>query len=217
MVPLQVQGHINPMVSLAHALITHHGVDAVSIFANRQQYLRLATGFGHGGGEGGGENDIHIESSTSTTYSLLDGRLRFVWVDDGRWVDKAVPHDFDFKASNIMQGVQDSFVRMEESVREAIPKLSPPATALISSACSDWSHRMALDLRLPSVLFWTQMASVFSIFRHTRTALVSRGFFPYDRPPKPHGKQHTILHPNTHSIHVSLSFTHVSLSFTHVS
>ena len=205
MVPFQAQGHINPMVSLAHALVTHHGVDAVSIFANRQQYLRLATGFGHGEGEGegGGENDIHIESNTSTTYSLLGGRLRFVWVDDGRWVDKAVPHDFDFRDSNAMQGVHEAFVRMEESVREAIPKLSPPATALISSACSDWSHRMALDLRLPSVLFWTQMASVFSIFRHTRTALVDRGFFPYDRPPKPHGKQLPFSIP-THTPFMSL-------------
>lgn len=163
MVPYPLQGHINPMVQFAKALITHHNF-IVTFVNNEHNHKRIQ------------------ETRSKSTHKGADDInycLRFVWVDNG------LPPDFDYsdlsahhRRREFHAGTLNMEGPLKELVKSLIDRKSPPVTCIVFGSFCSWAHSVAVELNIPNVFFWSQSASVFSIYYHAPT-LASHGFFPY--------------------------------------
>ncbi|KAI5077595.1 hypothetical protein GOP47_0007419 [Adiantum capillus-veneris] len=174
MVPYPLQGHLNPMMQFAKTLIAKHSVK-VFFINSKHHHDRIQKARSPPSAD-----DTMIASNrrhAQSTYEL-QGRLEFLWVDNG------LPDDFDY--TDISAKAQDfhaATLNMKGPLKQILERLkqkSPPISCVIFGSFCPWVHSISAELGIPSIFFWTQSASVLSIYYHA-PLLDANGFFPYKK------------------------------------
>ncbi|KAI5077592.1 hypothetical protein GOP47_0007416 [Adiantum capillus-veneris] len=162
MVPYPVQSHINPMMQFAKSLIAKPSVK-VSFINIKHHHDRIQKAL---------SGTLSSAKSTST-----NGKLQFLCVDNG------LPEDFDYTdlCSNFRQFHVALNLSMGDPLKELLQNLQqrrPPISCVVFGSFCPQAHTVSAELGLPSFFFWTQSASVLSMYYHA-PLLEAKGFFPY--------------------------------------
>ncbi|KAI5077594.1 hypothetical protein GOP47_0007418 [Adiantum capillus-veneris] len=176
MVPYPLQGHINPMMQFAKALIAKHSIK-VSFINIKHHHDRIQKMLSHSSTE-------KASRGHAQTGDNLQEKLHLLWVDDG------LPHDFDLTDIPArFHEFHNAVINMKGPLKELLERLnqkSPPVSCVVFGSFCFWVHTISAELGIPSVFFWTQSTATLNIFYHT-PLLAANGFFPYKKHAVPDG------------------------------
>ncbi|KAG1354957.1 UDP-glycosyltransferase 86A1 [Cocos nucifera] len=162
LIPVPLQGHINPATRLAIKLATMGFtityVNTEAVHHQSSQARRSASSIDH-----------HIFADACT--SGLD--IRYELISDG------LPMSFD-RAANPIQFLHSLLyvfsAHVEELMRKVMREARPPITCLIADTFFVWPSTIAKKFGIPYVSFWTEPAVVFTLYHHM-DILIKNGHF----------------------------------------
>ncbi|KAG1354962.1 UDP-glycosyltransferase 86A1 [Cocos nucifera] len=162
LIPLPLQGHINPATHLAIKLATMGFtityVNTEAVHHQSSQARRSASSIDH-----------HIFADACA--SGLD--IRYELISDG------LPMSFD-RTANPIQFLHSLLYVFSAHVEEFMRKLTqaarPPITCLIADTFFVWPSTIAKRFGIPYVSFWTEPAVVFTLYKHM-DLLIKNGHF----------------------------------------
>lgn len=160
-IPLPAQGHIKPMTRLAKFL--HYKGFHITFVHTEYNYRRLLKAAGG-----------HIDESAHHLGSLPS--FRFETIPDGlppsdANVTQDVPSLCDSTSKNCLGPFRELVARINES-----PDV-PPITCIVSDGAMSFTLKVARELGIPDVLFWTNGAAGVMAYLHY-AQLVEKGHTP---------------------------------------
>ncbi|KAI5078117.1 hypothetical protein GOP47_0007941, partial [Adiantum capillus-veneris] len=163
MVPYPLQGHINPMMQFAKSLIAKHSV-RVSFINIKHHHDRI--------------QKARSGALSSAKATSTNGKLQFLCVDN-----IGLPEDFNYTdlGSNLRQFHVALNLSIGDPLKELLQNLQqsrPPISCVVFGSFCPQAHTVSAELGFPSFFFWTQSASVLSMYYHA-PLLEAKGFFPY--------------------------------------
>nr|GMD94015.1 7-deoxyloganetin glucosyltransferase-like [Ipomoea batatas] len=156
-IPFPAQGHINPMLQLAKLL--HHKGFHITFVNTQFNHNRL------------------LRSRGSKAMEGLPS-FRFEAIPDGLPVSN--PDATQEMASLAVSSTNYCLVPFRELVKrlnDPSSSESPPVTCIVSDGSMSFTHKVADQLRIPILLFWTCSASGFDAYAHYRQ-LAEKNFTP---------------------------------------
>lgn len=187
MVPYPLQGHINPMMQFAKALVTKYDVKISFINIKHHHDCMLKTRIRSSSAPANGDTapsslpngTLKAGKRHAQNEEKLQEKLQFMWVDNG------LPDDFDY--TDLTPRFHDFHVgilNMKDPLKQLLLSLkekSPPISCVVFGSFSPLIHTVTAELGIPSVFFWTQSTAVLSLYYHI-PLLDANGFFPYKKP-----------------------------------
>ncbi|MCO5599487.1 hypothetical protein L7F22_053591 [Adiantum nelumboides] len=165
MIPFPLQSHIRPMLYFAKALLATEQEVMVTMVNNKHHHHRILA-------------RIHQPESDLIYCGIDQEKLNFVWLENG------LPPDFDYAdVSSRWQEYHAGFANMKSPLLSLLRSLKqyPPVSCVIFGSFCPWAPSVAAETGIPCIFFWTQSATVFSIYYHA-PLLISHGYFPYKDP-----------------------------------
>ncbi|KAH9310626.1 hypothetical protein KI387_025661 [Taxus chinensis] len=156
-IPIPVQGHINPMIRLSEKLASQGvTITFVNSEVNHSKMIKACNN--------------HRGISEDPSFNI-----RFMQISDG------LPLDFD-RSSKSQEAFDALLTAMGASAEELIHNLitqgsGPPISCVIGSSFLPWTFKVAKKFELPWVAFWSQAVSVHVIYRHL-PMIIDNGDFP---------------------------------------
>ncbi|MCO5585946.1 hypothetical protein L7F22_039881 [Adiantum nelumboides] len=189
MVPYPLQGHINPMMQFAKSLIIKYSSAVKVSFININHYHdRIQKAQARSSAPPCANTVPSSPPSTISndrkkasrkTHAQPDqDKLQFLCVDLN-----GLPDNFNF--SDLGPSLRDFHhaltLSMGEPLRNLLQGLNqkgPPVSCVVFGSFCPQAQIVSAELGLPSFFFWTQSASVLSMYYHA-PLLEANGFFPY--------------------------------------
>ncbi|MCO5579759.1 hypothetical protein L7F22_033619 [Adiantum nelumboides] len=185
MVPYPLQGHINPMMQFAKALVAKHSVK-VSFINIKYNHDRIQKSRMRSASSSCTSSLSELYShdtlkpskcQTDRTGERVQKMLELLWIDNG------LPEDYDCADLAKLYDFHTATLNMKEPLKQLLEKLnkkSQPISCVIFGSFCPWIHTISAELGIPSVFFWTQSTVALSIYYHA-PLLAANGFFPYKK------------------------------------
>ncbi|KAI5063115.1 hypothetical protein GOP47_0021662 [Adiantum capillus-veneris] len=174
LVPFPLEGHINGLLRLAHALAAHQGLFITFAYPARLYSLAHS------------RNKIPLADSSSRCNNL-----RIKVIPDGLPTEaEVVPSVNELMAAVFVfqSGIETLLDRQHSSQQQldhdVVGMQPPPIACIISDTFVPWTQDLANKAKLPRVEFWTSTAAVYAMGTFL-PELISKGHLPVK-----HGKEH---------------------------
>ncbi|MCO5568265.1 hypothetical protein L7F22_021962 [Adiantum nelumboides] len=187
MVPYPLQGHINPMMQFAKSLIAKYISIKVTFINIKHYHDRIQKAHARSSAPPCANTvpssppstiSNHRKKASRKTHARPEDKLQFLCVDLN-----GLPDDFNF--SDLGPSFRDFQHALTLSMGEPLKNLlqglnqkGPPISCVVFGSFCPQAHIVSAELGLPSFFFWTQSASVLSMYYHA-PLLEANGFFPY--------------------------------------
>lgn len=131
-IPFPEQGHINPMLQLSEELAFS---GTMVTFVNTEQ------------------NHKRMMKNKDSETKVFEDLLQFVAISDGLPPSSSLPITY-----HLLQSLQNQGPALQSLIQD-LQNTGPPVSCLISDAFMPWTQDVALQLRIPWVVFWTASAT----------------------------------------------------------
>ncbi|MCO5585948.1 hypothetical protein L7F22_039883 [Adiantum nelumboides] len=186
MVPYPLQGHINPMMSqISHAKYSSVKVSFINIKHHHDRIQKAHTRSSvppcantvPSSPPSTTSND-RKKASKKTHARPVEDKLQFLCVDLNGLPDNFNVSDLGPSFKDFHHALTLSMGVPLKNLLQGLNQKGPPISCVVFGSFCPQAQIVSAELWLPSFFFWTQSASVLSMYYHA-PLLEANGFFPY--------------------------------------